>query len=121
MAGSRKYGRCYFRRTGPTGFYSQAQLAGFHHRGQEFSFDVDAQEMRTTYSTTSFSGFGAGLGVGYQWLPRVSKHFVLDAMVDFKVYLQPQRGYCDCHYEGDWYNSGPGSAFNGRLGGGYAF
>lgn len=120
MAGSRKYGRYYFRRTGPTGFYSQAQLAGFHHRGQEFSFDVDAQEMRTTYSTTSFSGVGAGLGVGYQWLPRV-KHFVLDAMVDFKVYLQPQRGYYDCHYEGDWYNSGPGSAFNGRLGGGYAF
>jgi len=42
-------------------------------------------------------------------------------MVGLKVYLQPFRGLCDCSYEGDWYEFGPGSAFNGRLGVGYAF
>jgi len=115
------FGRYYFRPTAPAGFYGQAQGAVFRHRGQESYFYPGPPGPSTTYSSTSFSGAGAGLGLGYQWLPGARKRLVLDGMVGLKLYLEPFRGYCDCSYEGDWYEYGPGSAFNGRLAVGYAF
>ncbi|MDQ2772603.1 MAG: hypothetical protein M3Y54_19120, partial [Bacteroidota bacterium] len=116
------FGRYYFRPTAPAGFYGQLQAGAFRHHGQIFSFHPDPQlGLSTSYSSTTVSGAGPGLGLGYQWLPGTRKRLVVDAMVGLKLYLQTSQGFCDCGYEGDWYEYGPGSLFNGRLGIGYAF
>lgn len=115
------FGRYYFRPTAPVGFYGQAQVGAYRHRGQESSFYPMPQGPSRTYSATAISGPGVGLGLGYQLLLGSRKRLALDAMAGIKLYLQPFRGLCDCAYEGDWYDYGPGSIFNGRLAVGYAF
>jgi len=116
------FGRYYFRPHAPAGFYGQVQAAYYHHAGVESAFlNSPTQGLHTEYFPASFNGFGSGLGVGYQLLLGARRHWAIDGMVGLKVYLQPNRGMCDCGYEGDWYDKGPGSGFNGRLGVGYAF
>jgi len=115
-------GRYYFRPTAPAGFYVQVQVAYFNHHGiQSYFLSSPPLGLHTEYSAARVSGVGSGFGGGYQLLLGARKHWIIDGMVGLKFYLQPFRGYCDCGYEGDWYDAGPGAVLNSRLGLGYAF
>ncbi|MFQ3575570.1 MAG: DUF3575 domain-containing protein [Cytophagales bacterium] len=126
--------RYYFgKHDAPKGAYLQLQAQVFSMQCTHTFFVNYANYQDEFTQTKRASGYGAGFGIGKQWLLGNHENIVIDLMFGLKYHRIPANAFFFSHtdkngvyHEDDsprnvWYVLGPGSIFNNHLGIGILF
>jgi hypothetical protein len=122
--------RYYFGSECPDGFYAQGRVIfGSFSKDLTYYFGGDALTSLDAFTKkVSFTSFGGGLDIGYQWLSGKNKNIIIDISLGAQ-FMDNKKLTESITVDGDTYTpanlsfltTGPGAIFNPRLSIGYAF